>query len=369
MGTVLPAGLLQGDPLAPWFSLRWELLLVGAALLAIYLVFRERGDLPEAMGFSRADVGLLTLGALAGQVLSVPLFPVDGALFGINLGGALIPLILSWRLVRRGTLAPWTALVGIAAVAAATYPFVDVEPGQGAIVRFPWFLLPPLVALLAGIVLGLAMPARAGPLAFISGSLGTLVGADLLRLPAFLDIASSAPRGTALVIGGGGLLDLIFLSGVLGLATSLGLALVQPPPAKPPGDPRAPARRLPAPRELVRRGRELPGLSPRERCLVHLARADVALAGDQLEAASQEAHQAIEALLQAGRPPLAQRLEATPPPALIQDLDLLGRRAQAATQGHTPWHEALDTVELAKALAGAFWDEVEGTDRLGGGLG
>ncbi len=366
-GMVLPVGLLQADPLAPWVSLRWELLLVAAALLAIYLVFRERGDLPRAMGFTRADVGLLTLGAVAGQVLSVPLFPVGDALFGINLGGALIPIILSWRLARRGTVPPWAALVGIGAVAAATYPFVSVEPGRGAIVAFPWFLLPALVAVLAGVILGLAEPIRAGPLAFISGSLGTLVGADVLRLPAFLDVAREASPGTAMIIGGGGLLDLIFLTGVLGLATSLGLSLVQRPPVEPPGDPTAPPRRVPAPRALVDRAEALPGLSARERCQVHLARADVALASDHLVQATEEAHRAIEVLLDAGTPPLSQRIEAAPPPALVQDLDLLARRAQAANRDHTPWHEALDSIELAKALAGALWDEVEPSDRLGGG--
>ncbi len=369
VGGYVPAlGLLQAAELLPSLGARWDVALAAASLLAIYLVFQTRGDLPEAMGFEPSDVAMLTLGAVAGQVVSLPLFPVGDAIFGINLGGAIVPLILIWRLARKGRLLLWPTGLAAVIVAAATYPAVSVEAGRGAVVGFPWFLVPPGVALAAGLVLGRADPLRAGPMAFAAGSLGVLLGADVLRLPAFFDVAHEASAGTALVIGGGGAFDLIFLSGALGLALSLGLAMAKPAPPAPIGDPELPAKRVPDPKATIAQAASLAGTSARERCLVHLARADVALSEDLTREAVDEARQALESLTRAGHPRLSSVLDARAHPEVRAGLDLLARRSRAAEEGELAWHEAADTVELAKRLSGWLWQAAPGTVRIQEGV-
>ena len=60
--------------------------------------------------------------------------------------------------------------------------------------------------------------AHAAPLAYIAGSLGTLIGADLLNLPLITQM--EAP---VMSIGGAGTFDAIFLTGLLaGLLASVG---------------------------------------------------------------------------------------------------------------------------------------------------
>jgi uncharacterized membrane protein len=77
-------------------------------------------------------------------------------------------------------------------------------PGLG--IAVPLFA-PPLVTAVVALILSRQ---RAGPLAYISGSLGTLIGADLLNLDKLQGLG--APIAS---IGGAGTFDGIFLTGLL----------------------------------------------------------------------------------------------------------------------------------------------------------
>lgn len=84
-------------------------LLVGAAaLLGLWWGARRRGpfarDAPEApvLGLTRLDVGLLTLGSVAAGAFAVPVWPVGASTITVNLGGAIVPTVLSIVLWRRG---------------------------------------------------------------------------------------------------------------------------------------------------------------------------------------------------------------------------------------------------------------------------
>jgi uncharacterized membrane protein len=77
-------------------------------------------------------------------------------------------------------------------------------PGVGIAVPM---IVPPLAA--AGVALLLAFR-RAPPVAYVAGSMGALIGADLLNLP---DIAAiGAP---VVSIGGAGTFDGVFLTGII----------------------------------------------------------------------------------------------------------------------------------------------------------
>jgi uncharacterized membrane protein len=121
----------------------------------------------------------------------------------VNLGGAVIPTLLSLYLIAKNRLYG-LSLVGIAVVATACYLLAKPQPGLG--IAEPIFV-PPLVTAVAAVMLSRRY---AGPLAYASGSLGTLIGADVLNLSKIHGLG--APIAS---IGGAGTFDGIFLTGLL----------------------------------------------------------------------------------------------------------------------------------------------------------
>ncbi len=121
----------------------------------------------------------------------------------VNLGGAVIPILLSAYLMARNRLYA-LGLAGTAAVALVCYLLARPIPGVG--IGVPVFV-PPVVTAAVAIVLSRR---RAAPLAYISGSLGTLLGADLMNLGRIRGLG--APIAS---IGGAGTFDGIFVTGLL----------------------------------------------------------------------------------------------------------------------------------------------------------
>lgn len=139
-----------------------------------------------------------------------------GTVVAINVGGAVIPtalsvyLLVSQRLYARG-------LVAIAIVAVACH--LLAHPVEGIGIALPVFV-PPLVTTLVAVSLSRE---QAAPLAYISGSLGTLIGADLLNLDKISGLG--APVAS---IGGAGTFDGIFLTGILAVLLA---AFITPRPS------------------------------------------------------------------------------------------------------------------------------------------
>ena len=142
------------------------------------------------------------------EIMGVPfLAPVavdwPGTILAINVGGAVIPVLLSFYLLVRYEL--WTLGV-IAAGIVAFFVHQVATPIPGLGISVPTFA-PPLLAAFVGLVLSRRF---AAPLAYIGGSLGVLVGADLLNLGLLRSLG--APVAS---IGGAGTFDGVFLSGVI----------------------------------------------------------------------------------------------------------------------------------------------------------
>jgi len=142
--------------------------------------------------------------SLLGSYVNIPLYTAPGrTVVALNVGGALIPILVSLYLVAHtGMLGPM--LIGTAVVAAIVHQIAYVVPGLGIAVPM---LVPPIVA--AGVALVLAFR-RAPPVAYVSGSMGTLIGADLLNLRQIWRLG--APMVS---IGGAGTFDGVFLTGIL----------------------------------------------------------------------------------------------------------------------------------------------------------
>jgi uncharacterized membrane protein len=121
----------------------------------------------------------------------------------INLGGAVVPVVLSLYLFLRSGL-PGRMLIGVAIVALIVHGLARIVPGVG--IAVPMFI-PPLVAAAVSLVLAFR---RAPPVAYVSGSMGTLVGADLLNLWRIAELGAPVVS-----IGGAGTFDGVFLTGII----------------------------------------------------------------------------------------------------------------------------------------------------------
>jgi uncharacterized membrane protein len=178
------------------------------------------------LGLSPQGAMLLFTFSLIGSVINIPVskqkivveekpqmvFPflfyypprVRHQVIAVNVGGAIIPTVFALYLLTSGKTPLVPALVSTTIVTLATNAMARVVPGVG--ISLPAFI-PPLVAVSSALLLG---GESAAPIAYIAGSLGTLIGADLLNLHKIKNIGAQVVS-----IGGAGVYDGIFLVGVI----------------------------------------------------------------------------------------------------------------------------------------------------------
>lgn len=127
----------------------------------------------------------------------------------VNVGGAIIPVGFSLYLMFLTPLLP--TLLATIIVTMVNKVFARLVSGEGIISPF-WIS----TVFSAGLALILAR-SDPGPVAYISGAMGTLIGADLLNWPNYKKLGSQI-----ISIGGFGVYDAIFMSGIVAvLITSL----------------------------------------------------------------------------------------------------------------------------------------------------
>jgi uncharacterized membrane protein len=213
-------------PLAPAFFA----MLAGIFLILVVLIqIRVLRYAYMTLGISSGAALLLLLGSLVGSYINIPVahlpgrivqsgqvvsffgmryvVPVvkqwPGTVIAVNVGGAVIPGLLSLYLLMKHEF--WLrAAIATAIMAAIVHALATPVPGVG--IAVPIFV-PPIAAAIVAVVLARH---HAAPLAYISGSLGTLIGADLLNLGAVQGLG--APVAS---IGGAGTFDGIFLTGIM----------------------------------------------------------------------------------------------------------------------------------------------------------
>lgn len=211
----------------------WLRLLFLVVMLAFFIALVQFNIVAiafEKLNLSRESAYLLFMSALIGSVINVPLFSMTrreqehpgpgeeiGALFGmrqaapartvtvaVNVGGCVIPVAFSFYLLAHGAMRPSDALITVASVAVVAY--WSSRPMRGVGVVMP-FLIAPVAAVLVATTLNYDQRA---PLAYIGGTMGVLLGADLFRLRDIRNLG--APIAS---IGGAGTFDGVFISGLL----------------------------------------------------------------------------------------------------------------------------------------------------------
>ena len=183
----------------------WTVLLVLFGSLLGSYVNLPIATLPGERVVSREVVEIMGIPFLAPVAVDWP-----GTVLAINVGGAVIPILLSvYLLTRYGLWGP--GLIAVAVVALVVHQLAKPIPGVGISVPT---LISPLLAAFVALVLSRRY---AAPLAYIGGGIGVLVGADLMNLGLLRSIG--APVAS---VGGAGAFDGVFLSGVIAvLLTSL----------------------------------------------------------------------------------------------------------------------------------------------------
>lgn len=351
----LPATVLALD-LPRLEDVPWSFLMAFASLGIIYLLFRVRNDLFRELGIQDKEVALLCLGSIAGWAANVPVWISGDTYLMVNVGGAFVSVLLITWWIRRGSLPIVPTVLGTAIVSLIAWRIVDFHPELGIVSKFPDFFLPILAAFLFAVLVSLRRPLKGALVAYASGSLGALIGADLMHVREIHAHFQSAPAGTIISIGGAGVLDMVLLAGTSAMALHLLLALALRTRG------RAPAAQTHAypPAPLVLRDsqrvsdhfRELAAPNPLERAIAGVALSNMALRDGDYARSVRLSWLAVDNLLQT--PPCQQYLDNGVPDALRTDVRLLQATYMHARREAPTLREAGEANATAKILLSAL---------------
>ena len=201
------------------------------SLLAMLIVGIQVGVLTiafEKLDLTEGSALLLLITIMAGSMINLPLFsmkserpnldemppqlrelyrdiPYTGrTLVMVNVGGCVAPSAFCFYLMAHHPMNLFNVAAAVSAVALLSYKMSRSIPGVG--LGMPMFFAPLLAALLSVFL----DPQNAAPMAFISGTLGVLIGADLMHFPEIRKMGTPSAS-----IGGAGSFDGIFISGIV----------------------------------------------------------------------------------------------------------------------------------------------------------
>jgi uncharacterized membrane protein len=147
------------------------------------------------------------------NISNIYLFSYENWRVGINVGGALIPILLSAYLTVKKNIPLKKIIIGILIVIIIAFFVTQLVPDRGIVAFFPYWLLPAFFASISSVIMLRKDFIKAAPLAYVSGTIGVLIGADFLRLPELLNY--SVEKATSAIIGGAVVFDMIFITGII----------------------------------------------------------------------------------------------------------------------------------------------------------
>jgi uncharacterized membrane protein len=216
-------------PQIMYWPLATPFLFVAAVVLLITLALVQIGTSAIVkLGIGPNVALLILLASLVGSAINIPVGRIRGEImylyrqvrvFGVrylvpvtskrttviavNAGGAVVPVALSGYLIAHDHLG-WLALAAVAVVSVAVHLVARPVLGMGIAVPA---LLPGVFA--AGTAILMNPTAIAG-MAYVCGTLGTLIGADLSNLRKVRGLGSPLVS-----VGGAGTFDGVFLTGII----------------------------------------------------------------------------------------------------------------------------------------------------------
>jgi len=214
----------------PVSPVRLGIFVFAIAFLFAFVQFGVVSIAFDKLGLTQQQAISLLIVSLAGSVINIPLFrlqseaearaeiapapfgmlkpflpPFEGyTTIAINVGGCVVPVLFSIYLMYLHPMA-WLPLIAAIVFVTLVSRFAST-PIAGIGIGMP-VLVAPLAAASTGILLG---GDASAPMAYIAGTLGVLIGADILRIRDILRLA--VPIAS---IGGAGTFDGIYITGLV----------------------------------------------------------------------------------------------------------------------------------------------------------
>jgi uncharacterized membrane protein len=207
-------------------------------LLAIVVAFLFVGIAQSAfakIGFDEAEFALILIATFLGSFINVPIYKLNrlarvvdyqevtvfwvtyrvpqydlrkvSTTVALNVGGALVPVLVSGYLLATHPSVLLSAVAGIVLTSVIVHLVARKVKGVGIVT--PVFV-PPLAAAIIAIIVTLANPSAAAVVAYVSGTLGALIGADLSNMRGLGGLGADMVS-----IGGAGTFDGVFLTGLI----------------------------------------------------------------------------------------------------------------------------------------------------------
>ena len=186
----------------------WLLLpLIALALLAfavfVFLFYKVMSFSFRKMGIPRHLVIPALVAILIGGVFNIPIWHSGGTTVAVNVGGAIIPLLMSLYLLRKAP--PFKTALAVAVVATVSGLLAEVD-ANGIRLHFGFVILPVTAVSVALILAGRKAP----QVAFIAGTIGGIIGVDLVHLRELIHLGAAY-----MSIGGRGVFDGVFTTGII----------------------------------------------------------------------------------------------------------------------------------------------------------
>jgi len=198
------------------------ILYISLPIIALFLAYLILTKAFRYMGFTSLEaIVIVFVSFLFGfeiilfgfNISNIYLFSYENWRVGINMGGAIIPILLSIYLTIKKKIPLKKIAIGIMVVAIISFLVTTPVANKGIVATFPYWLLPAIFASIASVILLWKEFIKAAPLAYISGTIGVLIGADFLHIPQLLGY--SIEKVTPAIIGGAVVFDMIFITGIL----------------------------------------------------------------------------------------------------------------------------------------------------------
>lgn len=198
------------------------ILYIALPILALYFAYLIFTRAFKYMGFSSIEAVIIVfVSFLFGfeiilfgvNISNIYLFSYGNWRLYVNMGGAIIPILLSIYLTIKKKLSLKKIFLGIIVVAIVAFFVTRPVENRGIVAVIPYAFLPAFFASLVSIFLSWKDFIKAAPLAYISGTIGVLIGADFLHLWELLNMSISSP--TNATIGGADVFDMIFITGII----------------------------------------------------------------------------------------------------------------------------------------------------------
>ena len=188
--------------------------LILICLVIGYFIF---GKTFEKCLLNRQVIVLVTLGAFITSFVNIPIYLGAKLILAINFGAVVIPIIIAFTFLHRlvtDTRTGLSILFFTALICMITFALAQVEPVIGIIIGFPLYFIPVLLSVIfALIAFGVRDRFKVVPIAYSISTLGIFIGTDILLLPRVL--ATNVRIG---YLGGQGMVDLIFVTGLYSIA-------------------------------------------------------------------------------------------------------------------------------------------------------